>query len=112
MVVQAVLPEGQAVDEPCAHGEKDQMKITDPSNKKKFKARLARLEGQLRGIQQMIDSERDCTDIVQQLSAISAGVHSASQAFLNIAVDDCLRQSSDKDPTLHDQIKELINLKS
>lgn len=32
--------------------------------------RLRRIEGQVRGMQKMIDEERDCLDITQQISAI------------------------------------------
>ena len=32
--------------------------------------RLSRIEGQVRGLQKMIDAERDCLDIVHQISAI------------------------------------------
>lgn len=41
-----------------------------PAEKKKaIRARLARVEGQLRGVQKMIDTDADCERIAQQLSA-------------------------------------------
>lgn len=36
----------------------------------KYITRLKRSEGQLRGIQKMIEEERDCIDIITQLSAV------------------------------------------
>ena len=41
-----------------------------PEEKKKaIRARLARVEGQLRGVQKLIDADADCENIAQQLSA-------------------------------------------
>jgi CsoR family transcriptional regulator, copper-sensing transcriptional repressor len=44
-------------------------KLTDASKKKALCARLARVEGQLRGVQRLIDTEADCEAIAQQLAA-------------------------------------------
>ncbi len=43
--------------------------LTDPIKKKAIRSRLARVEGQLRGVQRLIDDEKDCEQIAQQLSA-------------------------------------------
>ena len=40
----------------------------------KYITRLKRSEGQLRGIQKMIEEERDCIDIITQLSAVRSRV--------------------------------------
>ena len=40
----------------------------------KYITRLKRSEGQLRGIQKMIEEERDCIDIITQLSAVRSSV--------------------------------------
>ena len=45
--------------------------------------RLRRVEGQIRGIQQMLADERDCRDIVTQMSAASKALDQAG--FLLIA---------------------------
>jgi DNA-binding FrmR family transcriptional regulator len=44
-------------------------KLSDPIKKKAIRSRLARVEGQLRGVQRLIDDEQDCEKIAQQLSA-------------------------------------------
>jgi len=62
----------------------------DTEVKAQIKHRLSRLEGQLRGVQKMIDEERDCKAIVQQLIAIRAGVHAASIKFMQDVASDCL----------------------
>jgi CsoR family transcriptional regulator, copper-sensing transcriptional repressor len=44
-------------------------KLIDPVKKKAITARLARVEGQLRGIARLINEEAECETIAQQLSA-------------------------------------------
>ncbi|MDY6846900.1 MAG: metal-sensitive transcriptional regulator, partial [Chloroflexota bacterium] len=63
---------------------------TDPQSKENIKHRLSRIEGQLRGVQKMIDADRDCREILQQLIAIRAGVQSASLSFMQDVARDCL----------------------
>jgi DNA-binding FrmR family transcriptional regulator len=43
--------------------------LADPSKKKALCDRLARVEGQLRGVQRLIETDADCEKIAQQLSA-------------------------------------------
>lgn len=45
-----------------------------PLDHKRQLPRLRRIEGQVRGLQQMIESERDCMDIVHQTNAIIAAL--------------------------------------
>jgi CsoR family transcriptional regulator, copper-sensing transcriptional repressor len=44
-------------------------KLKDSTKKKSMCTRLARVEGQLRGVQRQINEEADCEHIAQQLSA-------------------------------------------
>ena len=44
-------------------------KLTAPDKKKALTDRLARVEGQLRGVQRLIQDEADCEKIAQQLAA-------------------------------------------
>ncbi|TSE20172.1 Transcriptional repressor FrmR [Tepidimonas alkaliphilus] len=43
--------------------------VHDPERKKALLLRLKRVEGQLRGIQRLIESEADCEQVAQQLAA-------------------------------------------
>jgi CsoR family transcriptional regulator, copper-sensing transcriptional repressor len=47
----------------------DMTKLKDSAKKKAICMRLARVEGQLRGLQRQIEDEDDCQKIAQQLSA-------------------------------------------
>jgi DNA-binding FrmR family transcriptional regulator len=44
-------------------------RIADPEKKKALCARLARIEGQLRGLQKLIETDADCEKIAQQMAA-------------------------------------------
>ena len=44
-------------------------RLANIDKKKALRARLARVEGQLRGVQRLIDSDADCEKIAQQLAA-------------------------------------------
>ena len=45
--------------------------------------RLARIEGQVRGVTKMIESERYCIDVLQQLGAIRAALGKVEDSVLN-----------------------------
>ena len=66
------------------------MKIINQETKGKLIKRLRRIEGQLRGVQNMLDEERDCREIMQQLSAISSAVKSTSRTFFEDYAALCL----------------------
>ncbi|WP_180682160.1 metal-sensitive transcriptional regulator [Tepidicella baoligensis] len=43
--------------------------VSDPERKKSLLLRLRRVEGQLRGIQRLIEADTDCEKVAQQLAA-------------------------------------------
>ncbi len=73
------------------------MKIQNQEAKDKLVQRLRRIEGQVRGVQGMLDEERDCKEIMQQLAAIHSAVQGASRFFLQEYATACLA-SLDESP--------------
>ena len=73
------------------------MKLKNDHGKASILARLRRVEGQVRGVQTMIQEERDCREIMQQLVAIRAAVQSASVSFLEEFATDCLLNPENDD---------------
>ncbi len=73
------------------------MNIQDPEVKEKMILRLRRIEGQVRGIESMLESERDCREIMQQLSAVHAAVQGTSRIFLQEYATSCLADLDDSD---------------
>jgi DNA-binding FrmR family transcriptional regulator len=56
--------------------------------------RLARIEGQVRGIARMIEREEYCVDILQQTSALRAAVDSLAIVILEDHVQGCVRTAA------------------
>lgn len=52
--------------------------------------RLRRIEGQVRGLQQMLTDERDCRDIVTQLSAANKALEQAGFVLVAAGLTWCL----------------------
>lgn len=55
--------------------------------------RLATIEGHIRGIRQMIKDEKDCSDILMQLSAVEASIKSLSRMMLKNHIEHCVTNS-------------------
>lgn len=56
----------------------------------KYITRLKRSEGQLRGIQKMIEEERDCIDIITQLSAVRSSVDRVIELLITENLMECI----------------------
>ncbi len=52
--------------------------------------RLSRIEGQVRGIKRMLDEERYCIDILQQMQAIKSALQKAEDAILKDHAAHCV----------------------
>ncbi|HBI25716.1 MAG: Protein of hypothetical function DUF156 [Candidatus Wolfebacteria bacterium GW2011_GWC2_39_22] len=52
------------------------------TNKKDILDRIARIEGQLRGVRNMIEEERGCVDVITQISAIRQSLSSTGIELL------------------------------
>lgn len=59
-------------------------------SKSKYITRLKRSEGQLRGIQKMIEEERDCMDIITQLSAVRSSVDRVIELLITENLMECI----------------------
>ena len=57
--------------------------------------RLKRAEGQMRGVQRMIEDGRDCEAILQQLTAVRSAVHTTSLALARAYAAQCLVEAED-----------------
>ncbi len=63
--------------------------------------RLKRANGHLRSIIDMIEAERPCVDIAQQLQAVENAIASAKRALINDHIDHCLVHAEDGDGPRH-----------
>ena len=86
------------------------MKIKNEKSKTLLIQRLKRIEGQIRGIQVMLDQERDCRDIMQQLTAVHSAVQSASRTFFQDYAAACLANMNTQDEkTSHSTYEQMIH---
>ena len=63
------------------------------ASKEQLLKRLARVEGQIRGISRMVDDERYCIDVVTQINAARAALDKIALGLVDDHVRHCLRDS-------------------
>jgi len=63
------------------------------ASKDQLLQRLARVEGQVRGISRMVDDDRYCIDIVTQISALRAALRRAEEEILEDHVAHCVEHA-------------------
>ncbi len=61
---------------------------------KMIMTRLKKIEGQIRGIQKMIDDQRDCSDILMQMSAVKSALKKTNYLILKRYANTCLKDLS------------------
>ena len=71
--------------------------------------RIKRIEGQLRGILRMMEEEKDCKEVITQLSAVRSGVDRTIGVIVSNNLMVCI-QNADTDDEMNDTIEEAINL--
>lgn len=59
-------------------------------DRKSIDRRLARIEGQVRGIRKLVEQDTYCCDVLQQISAISAALNQVSAAVATQHIKHCI----------------------
>lgn len=62
-------------------------------NKKDLQDRLRRIEGQVRGLQRMVEEDTYCIDILTQLNSVNAALKAVGMGLLDAHVRHCVRES-------------------
>lgn len=57
---------------------------------KALRNRLARAEGQIRGVARMLDEGRSCEDVVNQLLAVRTAIERIATEIVTTHIDECL----------------------
>ena len=75
-----------------------------------LKRRLARVEGQVRGISKMLDESRHCKDVVTQISAVSRALEQIGFRLIASQITYCLENPEDalKDGKSIEEIEKLF----
>ncbi len=65
-------------------------RVRDEKELRALKNRLSRIEGQIRGISGMVDSDAYCVDILTQVSAVQAAISSFATVLLAQHINGCV----------------------
>jgi DNA-binding FrmR family transcriptional regulator len=87
------------------------MKLENQQAKDNLGRRLRRIEGQVRGVQAMVADERDCREILQQLTAVRSAVNSVTQLLMTEYATDCVLNLEGRDPEEREtMIQDLVSM--
>ena len=101
---------------PCAcgtsQGERHAVAV-DPEIKANVLTRLRRIEGQVRGLQKMVEEERYCTDVITQVSSVQEALRGVGRELLRNHLKHCASAAiRTNDPTaaeaVYDELVELM----
>ena len=85
----------------------------ESATKENLQLRLRRIEGQVRGVQKMVEEERYCPDVLMQMSAIHESLRSVERVLLKNHLQHCateaLRSGDEKKARrTYDELTELF----
>ncbi len=84
----------------------------DPQIKERTHKRLRRIEGQIRGLQKMVDDERYCADILTQISSVQEALRSVGRELMRNHLKHCaasaLRMGDEDAEAVYDQLVDLM----
>jgi DNA-binding FrmR family transcriptional regulator len=76
-------------------------------DKELLEKRLKRIEGQVRGVQRMVDEEAYCIDVLTQIASVVAALEKVSTILLKDHVEHCIRESIEHGEKTDEKIEEL-----
>jgi len=88
--------------------------ITDESERKRILNRLRRLEGQIRGLQSMIESGKDCEAVLTQIMAAKSALNQVGLHIIGHSMKTCLvsDSASTKDEVIDEAIAVFLKYSS
>ncbi|WP_313891976.1 metal-sensitive transcriptional regulator [Psychrobacillus sp.] len=75
-----------------------------------MKNRVKRIEGQLRGILKMMEEEKDCKNVITQLSATRSAIDRTIGVIVSSNLVDCVRSANEQGQETDELVKEAVNL--
>ncbi|MGH7500755.1 MAG: metal-sensitive transcriptional regulator [Longimicrobiales bacterium] len=84
----------------------------DPGIKEKNLKRLRRIEGQVRGLQRMVEEDRYCADILTQIASVHEALRSVGRQLMRNHLRHCaataIRKSDTDAEAMYDELIELM----
>ena len=94
-------------------GEERKAAGVDPDIKASNLTRLRRIEGQVRGLQKMIEEDRYCADVLTQVSSVHEALRSVSRELMRNHLKHCataaIRAGDDEANAMYDELTELMH---
>ena len=85
------------------------VKHRSPEEMKKLNKRLNIIEGQVKGIKQMLEDERYCQDVLIQISAINKSLKSLGNEILKSHLNSCVKDAIlNNDPEVMNDVVDLF----
>lgn len=75
---------------PCYNSEKHKYRSKEGKEYKSLVSRLNRIEGQVRGVRNMLEDDRYCIDILTQVSAIQSALNAFNKELLGQHIKGCV----------------------
>ena len=83
-----------------------------PDAKLRNLKRLRRIEGQVRGLQKMVDEERYCAEIMTQISSVHEALRAVGRELMRNHLKHCataaIKAGPDKAEPMYDELVELL----
>ena len=71
--------------------------------------RLRKVNGQVQGVARMVEADRYCVDVLQQLSAVQAAVESVSRLVTRNYLERCVTDAiNGGDPLIYDELMRVV----
>ena len=88
----------------CCNSER--IKQRDENEYKDLMNRLSRIEGQVRGVKNMLENDAYCPDILVQVSAITAALNSFNKVLLANHIESCVIEDlkAEKEGTIEELV--------
>ena len=64
------------------------------AERKKIMDRLRRVEGQVRGIQRLIEEDASCVEVLTQVAAVTSAVKKTGAAIVSVHMNKCLNETA------------------
>jgi DNA-binding FrmR family transcriptional regulator len=94
-----------------AAGERKALSV-DPDIKDRNLKRLRRIEGQVRGLQKMVEEDRYCADILTQVSSVHEALRSVARELMRNHLKHCaasaIRSSEEDAEAMYDELVEMM----
>jgi DNA-binding FrmR family transcriptional regulator len=100
------------VGETGDHGSARKALAVDPEIKDGNLKRLRRIEGQVRGIQKMIDEDRYCADVMTQIASVHEALRAVGRELMRNHLRHCataaIRAGDEQAEAMYDELVEMV----